>query len=58
MRQAILEVAPKARLVQLTVPPVVGAVLLGMEQADAPIITARVNLAKSLHQLWPGAVIP
>ena len=58
MRAAVLEVAPKARLVQLTVPPVVGAVLLGMEQVDAPILTARINLAKSLHQLWPGAAIP
>jgi N-acetylglucosamine kinase-like BadF-type ATPase len=32
MRQTILAVAPGAQLVRLTAPPVVGAVLLGMEQ--------------------------
>ena len=32
MRQTILAVAPAAKLVRLTAPPVVGAVLLGMEQ--------------------------
>jgi N-acetylglucosamine kinase-like BadF-type ATPase len=32
MRQTILTVAPRAQLVRLTAPPVVGAVLLGMEQ--------------------------
>ena len=58
MRAAVLEFAPQARLVRLSVPPVAGAVLLGMERAAAPLITARLNLAKSLHQSWPGAVIP
>jgi N-acetylglucosamine kinase-like BadF-type ATPase len=33
MRQTILKVAPKARLVRLSVPPVIGAVILGMEAA-------------------------
>jgi hypothetical protein len=31
MRETILQLAPKARLVKLDVPPVVGAVLLGMQ---------------------------
>src|SRR5574341_870079 len=31
MRETILKVAPKARIVRLTLPPVLGAVLLGME---------------------------
>lgn len=35
MRQTIQALAPGARLVRLTAPPVVGAVLLGMEQAGA-----------------------
>jgi hypothetical protein len=32
MRETILMVAAEARLVRLTVPPVIGAVLIGMEQ--------------------------
>jgi len=31
MRETIHKVAPKARLVRLRVPPVIGAVILGME---------------------------
>jgi N-acetylglucosamine kinase-like BadF-type ATPase len=58
MRQVILDTAPKARLVQLTVPPVVGAVLLGMEQVHVPTLTNRQALAKSLHKLWPQVAIP
>jgi hypothetical protein len=33
MQDTIHAIAPGARLVRLTVPPVVGAVILGMEQA-------------------------
>lgn len=40
MRETILALAPGARLVRLTAPPVVGGVLLGMEQAG--------------HDGWPG----
>ncbi|HSL31026.1 MAG TPA: BadF/BadG/BcrA/BcrD ATPase family protein [Anaerolineales bacterium] len=36
MRAAIHRVAPHARLVRLTVPPVIGAVILGMEAAGCP----------------------
>jgi N-acetylglucosamine kinase-like BadF-type ATPase len=34
MRETVLKVIPKARFVRLTVPPVVGAVLIGMEQGE------------------------
>jgi N-acetylglucosamine kinase-like BadF-type ATPase len=37
MRESIMELAPGARLVRLQTLPVVGAVLLGMEQAQWPI---------------------
>ena len=36
MRETIHKVAPKARLVRLKVPPVIGAVILGMEAAHVP----------------------
>ena len=42
MRQTILEAAPKARLVRLKVPPVVGAVMLGME-ADSLRVTPEIR---------------
>lgn len=35
MRETIQKLAPRARLVRLTVPPVIGAVILGMEAAQA-----------------------
>jgi N-acetylglucosamine kinase-like BadF-type ATPase len=40
MRESIAELAPRARLVRLQTLPVVGAVLLGMEQAHWPITSA------------------
>jgi hypothetical protein len=36
MREAIQAFAPGANLVRLRVPPVIGAVLLGMETAGVP----------------------
>ena len=42
MRETIHKLAPKARLVRLRVPPVVGAVLLGME-ADALQVTPEIR---------------
>ncbi len=39
-RETILKLAPYAQLVKLQVPPVVGAVLLGMEQADVALSPA------------------
>lgn len=50
MRQTVQAVAPGARLVRLTVPPVIGAVLLGMEQAGVtPCAETRQTLAASLR---------
>jgi N-acetylglucosamine kinase-like BadF-type ATPase len=42
MRETIHKLAPKARLVRLQIPPVVGAVLLGME-ADAFQFTPKIR---------------
>lgn len=36
LRETVLQLAPQARLINLNVPPVVGAVLLGMEAAGLP----------------------
>jgi len=40
MRTTINKLAPKARLVRLTAPPVLGAVMLGMEAAGLPVTPA------------------
>jgi len=42
MRETIHKLAPKARLVRLTIPPVAGAVMLGME-ADAFRVTPEIR---------------
>jgi N-acetylglucosamine kinase-like BadF-type ATPase len=47
MRETIHKLAPKARLVRLSVPPVVGAVMLGME-ADA--FRATPEIRKMIHE--------
>jgi N-acetylglucosamine kinase-like BadF-type ATPase len=47
LRETIHSVAPRARFVKLTAPPVVGAVLLGMETAGADGSAARVALTQS-----------
>jgi hypothetical protein len=44
MRATIHKLAPKARLVRLNVPPVVGAVMLGME-ADGYRVTSDIRKA-------------
>ncbi len=51
LRQAIHAVAPGARLVRLTVPPVVGAVLLGMQAAGLPSPSLRQSLIASTQVL-------
>ncbi len=52
MRAIIQKTAPGARMVRLTAPPVVGAVLIGMEQANLPITAAiRSLLAESTHEV-------
>lgn len=40
MRKKIQSLAPKARIVRLTIPPVIGAVLLGMEAANVKATSA------------------
>jgi N-acetylglucosamine kinase-like BadF-type ATPase len=47
MRETIHKLAPRARLVRLRVPPVIGAVILGME-ADAFQVTPQVR--KTIHE--------
>ena len=51
MRDAILAEAPAARLVRLTAPPVVGAVLLGMQQAGLPAASLRPALVATTRTL-------
>jgi N-acetylglucosamine kinase-like BadF-type ATPase len=47
MRRTIHALAPGARLVRLTVPPVIGAVLLGMEQGGLAALERREALIRS-----------
>ncbi len=51
MYKTIHPVAPGARLVRLTAPPVVGGVLLGMEQAGLNPSTVRAALIQSTNEL-------
>jgi N-acetylglucosamine kinase-like BadF-type ATPase len=51
MRHTILAEAPQARLVRLTVPPVVGGVLLGMEQVGLETAVVRNTLIESTQAL-------
>jgi N-acetylglucosamine kinase-like BadF-type ATPase len=56
MRAAILRTAPQARLVRLNVPPVIGAVLIGMEQGQQPIDPAiRSRLRETIHEIKNGS---
>ena len=50
MRATIQALAPRARLVRLTAPPVVGAVLLGMEQARVDASRVREALLDSVGE--------
>ncbi len=51
LQATVHAVAPGARLARLTVPPVVGGVLLGMEQAHAPAMNVRPRLLESTREL-------
>jgi N-acetylglucosamine kinase-like BadF-type ATPase len=51
MRDTIQPVAPGARLVRLTAPPVVGGALLGMEQAGEDALALREALIQSTQKL-------
>jgi N-acetylglucosamine kinase-like BadF-type ATPase len=50
MQATIRAVAPAARFVRLTTPPVVGGVLLGMEQAGHNLTASRANLIASTEK--------
>ena len=52
MAETIRAEAPKARLVRLDSPPVVGAVLLGMEQVGMDLTTSRGRLVESAKELF------
>ncbi len=52
MSAAVHTVAPQARLVRLTAPPVVGGVLLGMEQAGMQKAVLRQTLIDSATELF------
>ena len=52
MLSTIRAVAPGARLVRLTVPPVIGGVLLGMEQAGIAYASRRQTLIETTGALW------
>jgi N-acetylglucosamine kinase-like BadF-type ATPase len=56
MRATILATAPGARLVRLSTPPVVGAVLLGMEQAGLDTAACRASLVSSTQALLQAAL--
>jgi N-acetylglucosamine kinase-like BadF-type ATPase len=52
MRKTIQSLAPKARIVRLTVPPVIGAVILGMEAANLrPTPSIRKTLADTISSI-------
>ena len=51
MRQVILALAPRARLVRLPAKPVVGAVVLGMQQAGLPADAIRPALIASSQKI-------
>ncbi|MDX1523677.1 MAG: BadF/BadG/BcrA/BcrD ATPase family protein [Anaerolineae bacterium] len=55
MRQTIQTVAPGAHLIELTVPPVLGGVLLGLEQAGVDPFPLRRRLIESTLKLSKGA---
>jgi N-acetylglucosamine kinase-like BadF-type ATPase len=51
MAETVREVAPQARLVRLTAPPVVGGVMLAMERAGVPPAALRHRLIESTDEL-------
>jgi len=58
MSATVQAVAPKARLVRLTAPPVVGAVLLGMEQVGMETARLRQTLIDSANELFAAYLRP
>ncbi len=58
MKASILDEAPHARFVRLTVPPVVGAVLLGMQQGGLDVTACRRHLLASAQALPAPPTLP
>jgi N-acetylglucosamine kinase-like BadF-type ATPase len=58
MQAAVQDVAPGARFVRLAVPPVVGAVLLGMQAGGLPAQALRQNLIASTQKLMAERTTP
>lgn len=50
LRETVLNAAPRARLIRLGAPPVVGAVLLGMEQAACDGYSVRERLIQTTNE--------
>ena len=57
MRETIHKLAPKARLIRLNVPPVLGAVMLGMEAGGLAVTPSiRNTMAKTVSMIRNGAM--
>lgn len=56
-REAITAFAPDAKLVRLSVPPVVGSVLLAAETAGIPIAGIRQRLVQTTKELFPNQLV-
>jgi hypothetical protein len=57
LRETVHAVAPGARFVRLTAPPVVGAVLLGMEQVGIAAPEKREALIRSCRGCQEGKIV-
>ena len=57
MRETIHKLAPKARLARLTIPPVLGAVMLGMEAGGVTVTpTMRSTMSKTVSSVRNGVM--
>jgi hypothetical protein len=54
MREVVLRHCPRAKLIRLDGPPVVGAVILGMEQAGFDGYAVRANMVCTAKELLTG----
>jgi N-acetylglucosamine kinase-like BadF-type ATPase len=52
MRELVLQHCPKAKLIRLDGPPVVGAVILGMEQVEFDGYAVRENMVRTSRELF------
>jgi hypothetical protein len=51
MREIVLQHCPKAKLIRLDGPPVIGAVILGMEQASFDGYAVRENMVQTAKKI-------